>query len=147
LAAIDPDVEELLSILLRTPLAYCAQAAIDSIVDETPEEPEEVVLTRDGLRSSFRRRSRYDQLALANLIISSRIKREIKMIERLRGLAPELGLSRISVVPSAEIDGADRPAAVDLLDPRREAALQGFLTAWSAVEGELRQRWGSPDAG
>lgn len=146
MATVDPDVEELLSALLATPLASLAQASIDSIVDEPLGE--DFPFRRrsfDGFH--FDRFSRRGQLDLANRVISGRIKREIRMLERLRGLAAGLEIERLSVLPPPVGEAAVLRDAVNLLDAGREEALHAFLNVWAEVEAELRQRWGAPDAG
>ena len=150
MAAIDPDVDELLTVLLASPAAPAARAAIDAIIDETPDEPVErlFVLDEDAFHFEFDRRSRYGQLDLAHRIITIRIKREILMLQRLRQLAPELGLTSLAVLPPPRLaDAAVPPRTAELLDPRREKALHDFLTAWNEVQGELRQRWETSGAG
>lgn len=146
MAAIDPDVEALLLALLATPLASLAQAAIGSIVDEQPDED---FPFRGGRfdRIYFDRLSRRGQLELAHRVISGRIKREIRMLERLRSLAPGLGIERLSVLPPPAEEAAAPRDTVNLLDPGRDEALHAFLNVWTEVLGELRQGWGDPDAG
>jgi hypothetical protein len=142
--AIDADVEELLSALLTTPMAALARDAINSIVDEPPEEDFFSDL-HDLRRLRFDRFSREGQLELAHTVITGRIKREIQMLERIRVLAPLLGLKSLSILPEPGETAASRDS-VNLLDPAREDALGAFLGAWAEVRAELRQRWGDPYA-
>ena len=99
MAAIDPDVDDLLTALLATPLAFCAQAAIDSIVDQSWDDPEDRFFDRERGGFHPERRSRNGQLDMADRVISGRVKREIRMLRRLRELAPELGLTSVGVLP------------------------------------------------
>lgn len=147
MAVLDPDVDELLSALLATPVAFVARAAIDAIIDETPEEPADGPFARDGEPFHFERRTRRGQLDLAHWIISGRIKREIRMLQQIRRLAPELGLASVGVLPSQNAAEAEFRRTAELLDPAREAALDTFLGTWNEVQAELRQRWESSDAG
>lgn len=147
MAAIDPDLDELLSVLLTTPLAFCAQAAIDSIVDEAGDDPEERFFRRDFEPFHFERRSRYSQLDLADRVISGRIKREIRMLQDLRQMAPDLGLDSVGILPADPTRSAEGQGVTELLDLARETAMRAFLDAWNAVSGELRQRWETPNAG
>jgi hypothetical protein len=147
LAAIDPDIDDLLSALLATPLAFLAQAVIEAIVDETPDAFEDRLSIRDGEPFHFERRTRHGQLDLAHRIISGRIKREIRMLQQVRRLAPELRLTSVSVLPLLDVTEARARRPSELLDPGREAALAVFLETWSGVQAELRQRWEASDAG
>ncbi len=150
LATIDPDLDELLTVLLASPAAPAARAAIDAIIDEAPDDPvgRLFVLDEDAFHFEFDRRSRYGQLDLAHRIITTRTKREIHMLKRLRELAPELGLTSLTVLPPPPVgDAALPPQTAELLDPRREKALHDFLSAWNEVQAELRQRWETSGAG
>lgn len=146
MAAIDPDVDDLLTALLATPLAFCAQAAIDSIVDQSWDDPEDRFFDRERGGFHPERRSRNGQLDMADRVISGRVKREIRMLRRLRELAPELGLTSVGVLPGPAGVRADSPIA-ELLDPGREDAMSAFLETWNEVRSELRQHWGFPDGG
>jgi hypothetical protein len=147
LAAIDPDVGELLSSLLGTPVAFLAQAAIDSIMSEEPETEEGGRFSGDFEGYGADRHSRFGQLDLVNRIVSGRIKREIRMLERLRRLAPDLRLDSVSVLPVTSGEAAVGRATAQLLDPRRQQALHDFLASWNEVQSELRRRWEGPGAG
>ena len=146
MAAIDPDVGELLSALLATPLASLAQAAIDSIAAE-PRDEDFPFRGRGFDRIHLDRFSRRGQLELAHRVISGRIKREIRMLERMRALGSGLGIERLDLLPPPPGEAAAPRDAVNLMDPGREEALHAFLNVWADVEAELRQRWGAPDAG
>ena len=82
MAAIDPDVEELLTSLLASPIGHLARAAIDAIVEDQPGDFSDLIALRgSGLGTEFpddpkfERGSRYGQLEVAHRVISGRIKR------------------------------------------------------------------------
>jgi len=110
LAAIDPDLDELLGVLLQTPLAFCAQAAIESIVEDAEDDPEDLEFDREFDRFRPDRNSRLGQLDLTDRIITRRIKREIRMLADIGRRAEGLGLTSVNVTP--------RPAACSTGSPR-----------------------------
>jgi hypothetical protein len=145
LAKLDPDVGLCLETLLKTPLAFLARIAISLIVADGQDWT-----GRDdaGVRERWwpDRESRTGQLEIAHRIISGRIKREIAMLQRLRELAPPLGVEAVDILPPPNSPGGEY-ADAGLLDPGREAALSDFLKAWVEMRDDLRRAWERPDVG
>jgi len=134
MAALDPDVAELLSALLATPVAPRALAAIQGIVEEPEADAGEGRVDRGVPRS------RWDQLDHVERVITGGIKRDILAARRLRDISPGLGVEVVLIVPTEATDAVPSFAS-SLLDVSREAASLAFIDTLGETTREMRRRW------
>src|SRR5438309_606150 len=134
MAALDPDVAELLLALLATPVAPRALAALQGIVEEPEADAGEGRVDRGVPRS------RWDQLDHVERVIAGGIKRDILAARRLRDISPGLGVAVISIVPTEAVDAAPSLSG-SLLDLGRETASLAFIDTLGETTREMRRRW------
>jgi hypothetical protein len=65
--------------------------------------------------------------------------------DRLRQLAPELGLVGVSVTGGPAGEGEHRVTPDNLLTLERRTVIEKLLVVWRVAEGELRRSWEGTD--
>jgi hypothetical protein len=142
LAEVHPDVATLLGGLLQSPMAPFAEGALQRIQSDNafrpaPGEDGGQPLEGEALRASVRR-----QLDHLHDAITVPLKRELELMDRLRGLAETLGLTSIAVLPPPGRFGeATEGPADELLSARRAGAIKAFLEVWGPAANTVRTRW------
>jgi hypothetical protein len=145
LAQIHPHIQALLSHLLEGPAAPLAVQAIARIQSD---DDTDLAFDRSRLERDDSPRGRaFRQLALADQAVSWPLKRELDLTERLAGIAGELGIDNVNVIPAV----AEGQQAVELpdrlLSQARRKAIFDFLAVWgtamedvgAALEGDFAE--------
>lgn len=131
MAQIHPHIQDLLAPLLEGP---AAPLALQALARFQSDEDTDLVFDRSRIERDDSPRGRgLRQLELADQAIAWPLKRELALMERLKGLAGELGVDEINVAPilvegQQTVEGADR-----LLSKKRRKAIIDFLKIWGAA--------------